>query len=201
MRLSAVDSMTPSMPDFSAPSIRIVQLPARRTTGLLLLTLLAVAALLISPYFLIVTAALADQSVRDVASARPLATAQILAGLAFWLILLGFPIYRLLDALTRSRSIEITGGRVKVEDRVFGRVFSWNAPLTEFLGIAAFLRATHSGVRHELILVHPDRHRSILIAMAPRLMQSDVDPVLSALGVAELPPQVVSRAAGRATSS
>jgi hypothetical protein len=189
--------MTPSMPDFAAPTIRIVQLPARRTTGLLLLALFAVAALLLSPYFLIVTAALADQTVRDVASARPLATAQILAGLAFWLILLGFPIYRLLDALTRSRAIEITDGRVWVSDRAFGRVSSWNAPLTEFLGVAPFLRATHSGVRHELILVHPDRQRSLLIAMAPRLMQSDVNPVLAALGLAELPPRVLSRS-GRA---
>ncbi|MCU0955410.1 MAG: hypothetical protein MUC37_12580 [Hyphomicrobium sp.] len=193
MRPSAVDSMTPSMPDFAAPTIRIVQLPARRTTGLLLFSLLAVAALLLSPYFLIVTAALADQTVREVASARPLATAQILAGLAFWLILLGFPIYRLLDALTRSRSIEIAGGRVSVADRAFGKVSSWDAPLTEFLGVAPFLRATHSGVRHELILVHPERQRSLLIAMAPRLMQSDVNPVLAALGLSELPPRVLSR--------
>jgi hypothetical protein len=185
--------MTPSMPDFAAPTIRIVQLPARRTTGLLLFSLLAVAALLLSPYFLIVTAALADQTVREVASARPLATAQILAGLAFWLILLGFPIYRLLDALTRSRSIEIAGGRVSVADRAFGKVSSWDAPLTEFLGVAPFLRATHSGVRHELILVHPERQRSLLIAMAPRLMQSDVNPVLAALGLSELPPRVLSR--------
>jgi hypothetical protein len=181
------------MPDFSAPTIRIVQLPARRTTGLLLFSLLTVAALLLSPYFLIVTAALADQTVREVASARPLATAQILAGLAFWLILLGFPIYRLLDALTRSRSIEIAGGRVSVADRAFGKVSSWDAPLTEFLGVAPFLRATHSGVRHELILVHPERQRSLLIAMAPRLMQSDVNPVLAALGLSELPPRVLSR--------
>lgn len=198
MRPSAVDSMMPSMPDFAAPTIRIVQLPARRTTGLLLLSLLAVAALLMSPYFLIVTAALADQTVRDVASARPLATAQILAGLAFWVVLLGLPIYRLLDALTRSRTIEIADGRVSVADRAFGKVTSWSAPLTEFLGIAPFLRATHSGVRHELILVHPDRQRSVLIAMAPRLMQSDVNPVLSALGLAELPPKVLSRG-GRPT--
>jgi hypothetical protein len=160
------------------------------------MTLLAVAALLLSPYFLIATAALAEQTIRDVASARPLATAQILAGLAFWLILLSFPIYRLLDALTRSRTIEISGGRVTVADRAFGKVASWSAPLPEFLGIAPFLRAKHSGVRHELILVHPDRQRSLLIAMAPRLMQSDVDPVLSALGVRELPPRAVSRSQG-----
>ena len=190
MRPSAIDSMTPSMPDFTASSIRIEQVPARRTTGLLLAVLLAFAALLLSPYFLIVSA-LADQTLRDAASARPLATAQILAGLGFWLALLSFPIYRLLDTLTRSRSIEITDGRVTVADRAFGRQSSWGAPLGEFLGVAPYLRASHSGVRHELILVHPDRRRSVLIAMAPRLMQSDVDPVLSALGLSELPPLVL----------
>jgi hypothetical protein len=190
MRPSAIDSMMPSMPDFTAPSVRIEQLPARRTTGLLLAVLLAFAAVLLSPYFLIASA-LADQTLRDAASARPLATAQILAGLGFWVALLSFPIYRLIDTLTRSRSIEISDGRVTVVDRAFGRQTSWSAPLGDFLGVAPYLRASHSGVRHELILVHPDRRRSVVIAMAPRLMQSDVNPVLSALGLSELPPQVL----------
>ena len=129
----------------------------------------------------IATAALADQDLREAVSTRPLAAAQILTGLAFWLILLGFPIYRLLDTLTRSRSIEIAGGKITVRDRVFGRTSSWNAAVSEFLGVAPYLRASLSGVRHELILIHPERQRSILVAMAPRLMQSEVDQVASAL--------------------
>lgn len=188
MRLAAIDRMTPSMPDFAAPAITIEQLPARRTTGVLLAALVLVAAVLLSPFYLIATAALADQALRDAVSTRPLAVMQILAGLAFWLVLLGFPIYRLLNTLTRSRSIEIAAGRVTVVDRAFGEASSWSAPVSEFLGVAPFLRASLSGVRHELVLVHPDRARSLMIAMAPRLMQSEVDHVSDALGLPELPP-------------
>jgi uncharacterized membrane protein len=191
MRLAAIDRMTPSMPDFAAPAITIEQLPARRTTGILLAALVLVAAVLLSPFYLIATAALADQALRDAVSTRPLAVTQILAGLAFWLVLLGFPIYRLLNTLTRSRTIEVADGRVTVVDRAFGTQTSWTAPMSEFLGVAPFLRASLSGVRHELVLVHPDRARSLLIAMAPRLMQSEVDHVSGALGLPELPPHML----------
>lgn len=191
MRIAAIDSMTPSMPDFTADRIRIEQLPARRTTGFLLAVLIAFAALLLSPFYLVATAALADQDLRAVVTTRPLAAVQIAAGLAFWLVLLGFPIYRLLDTLTRSRSIEIASGSVTVEDRAFGRSNVWSAPISSFLGLAPFLRASVAGVRHELILVHPNRERSLLVAMAPRLMQSEVDQVASTLGLKELAPQAL----------
>lgn len=193
MRLAAIDRMTPSMPDFSATTIAIEQVPARRTTAVLLAALIGCAAVLLSPFYMIATAALADQAVRDAVATRPVAAAQILVGLAFWLVLFGFPIYRLLDTLSRRRSIAIADGRVTVIDRMFGtdRVFS--APLSDFAGVAPYLRATLSGVRHELILVHPDRERSVTIAMAPRLLQSEVDQAVAALGLRELPPQILRR--------
>lgn len=191
MRLAAIDRMTPSMPDFSASNVTIEQLPARRTTTALLAALVLVAAALLSPFYMIATTALADQALRDAVSTRPLAILQILTGLAFWLVLLGFPIYRLLNTLTRSRTIEVAGGRVTVVDRAFGEETTWSAPMSEFLGVAPFLRASLSGVRHELVLVHPDRARSLMIAMAPRLMQSEVDHVSAALGLPELPPNML----------
>lgn len=191
MRFAAIDRMTPSMPDFAGLQVTIQQLPARRTTGVLLGILLIVAAALLSPFYMIATTALADQALRDAVSTRPLASLQILTGLAFWLVLLGFPIYRLLNTLTRSRIIEVAAGRVTVVDRAFGVETCWSAPMSEFLGVAPYLRASLSGVRHELVLVHPDRARSVLIAMAPRLMQPEVDQVASALGLPELPPQML----------
>jgi hypothetical protein len=189
MRIAAVDRMMPPKPDFCAACVRIEQMPARRTTGLLLALLIGFAALLLSPFYLVATAALAAQDLQGAASIRPMAIAQIIAGLAFWLILLGLPIYRLLDTLTRSRSIEISAGQVSIEDRVFGRTKIWSGALADFLGVSPYLRASLSGVRHELILVHPELHRSVLVAMAPRLMQSEVDQVTTALGLRELAPQ------------
>lgn len=195
MRFAAIDRMTPSMPDFAAPVLSIEQLPARRTTGAMLATLIAVGTVLLSPFYMIATTAMADQALRDVVSTRPLASLQILTGFTFWLVLLGFPIYRLLNALTRSRTIELADGRVTVVDRAFGGAKSWSAPVGEFLGVAPYLRASLSGVRHELVLVHPDRARSVLIAMAPRLMQSEVDQVALALGLPELAPHMLRQRA------
>ena len=191
MRIAAIDRMTPSMPDLTAASIRIQQFPARRTTAFLLAALIAIAAILLSPFYLIATAALADQGVRNAVAIRPLAVVQILTGLTFWIILLGFPIYRLIDTLTRSRMIEIAAGNVTVTDRAFGGTKVWTAPLGTFLGLAPYLRASLSGVRHELILVHPDRHRSVLVAMAPQLLQSDVDQIAVALKMRQLAPQAL----------
>jgi hypothetical protein len=191
MRLAAIDRMTPSMPEFSSASLTIEQVPARRTTGFLLAVLVALAAVLLSPFFVIASTALADQALREAVSTRPVASLQLLTGLTFWLVLFGFPIYRLLNTLTRSRAIEIADGRVTVMDRVLGGETTWSAPLSDFLGVAPYLRASLSGVRHELILVHPQRARSVMIAMAPRLMQSDVDQVVSALGLKELAPQML----------
>ncbi len=88
MRIAAIDNMTPSMPDFTSPSIRIDQLPARRTTGVLLAVLIGFALILLSPFYLVATTALADQGLREVVATRPMAAFQIAAGLAFWLILL-----------------------------------------------------------------------------------------------------------------
>ena len=63
--------------------------------------------------------------------------------------------------------------------------------MADFVGLAPFLRASLSGVRHELIMVHPDRERSVLVAMAPRLMQSDVDHAAAVLGLKEVAPQIL----------
>lgn len=193
MRIAAIDRMTPSMPDFSAASIRIEQVPARRTTGFLLAALIALAAILLSPLYLIATAALADQGVRETVTIRPLALVQIMTGMAFWIILLGFPIYRLIDTLTRSRTIEIASGSVTVTEHAFGGTKVWTAPLLAFHGLAPYLRASLSGVRHELILIHPDRRRSLLVAMAPRLLQSDVDRIAAVFRLRVLAPQAFRR--------
>ena len=186
MRPAAVDRMTPSMPDFSEEAIRIEQFPARRSGSALLIFLVLAALLLLSPFFLIVSTAFAEHGLRETVSSKPLATAQVLTGLAFWLVLLGFPIYRLIDGLTRSRLVEIANGVVTVTDRTFGRETRWQAPITSFSGVAHYLRTSLSSVRHELILVHPRRERSVLLGMANTLHSSDLERVCKALNLPEI---------------
>lgn len=186
MRPAAIDRTTPPMPDFSKATIRIEQFPARRSGSALLAFLVLAALLLLSPFFLIVSTALASQGLRETVATQPLAVAQVLTGLTFWLVLFGFPIYRLLDSVTRSRIVEIAHGRLTVTDRSFGREATWQVPIAAFSGVAHNLRTSLSGVRHELILVHPQRERSVLLAMANTLNTSDLNRVCTALGLPEM---------------
>jgi hypothetical protein len=40
---------------------------------------------------------------------------------------------------------------------------AWTAPLSEFAGVAHHIRSTLSGLRHELVLVHRVRGKSVLL--------------------------------------
>jgi hypothetical protein len=191
MRLAAIDRMTPSMPDYTAPVVHILQQPSRRSVGALLALLTLIGAVMLFPFYLLASSALADGGLRDAVATRPLAALQVMTGLAFWLLLIGFPIYRLGDALTRARAVTVANGVVSVEDYAFGRIATSSAPIGDFIGVAPYLRASLSGVRHELVLVHPDRSRSVLIALADRLQQAEVDRIAQALGRPELPPRAI----------
>ncbi len=194
MRPSDVDCMTPAHPDFASAGITIDQRPAHRAAAARLAVFIPVAGLLLFPFYLLASAAFADQGLRDFAAGRPMATAQVVLGLTLWLLLLGLPIARLTNSLARRRTVRIANGQVQVADHVRGQTRTWTAPITDFEGIAHYLRASLSGVRHELILVHPDRERSLLLAVSDRLTQSHVDQACGSLGVREVPAKVYRRA-------
>jgi hypothetical protein len=134
-----------------------------------------------------------DPSLRLAMAGRPAALFQILCGLAFWAVLLGWPIKRLFDGLTNTRKVYIDNGAINVTDTGIWGTRDWQAPLSTFAGIAHHVRASHSGVRHELILVHPNRRKSVLLAMANRMQQSEVDRAVDMLGLPEVPASAVYR--------
>ena len=55
------------------------------------------------------------------------------------------------------------------------------------------MRASLSGTRHELILVHPERDKCVLLSVAPRTTQAEVDRVATLLGHKEIPPSELYR--------
>jgi hypothetical protein len=74
--------------------------------------------------------------------------------------------------------------------------WTWSAPLASYTGVAHHVRASLSGARHELILVHPVWEKSILLSVAPRTSQSEVERVASLLGHKEIPPAELYRFKG-----
>lgn len=183
MRPAAVHYMLPAVPPYAEPLVFFEQKPARKFIATVLLVLLLVFFLLYSPFYMIITAAFADQGLlRDTLTERPRALVQIFAAFSVFLIFIGGPIYFLFDALTRSRRVQIAQGIVTVNDRAFGFTKTWQAAISEYEGVKQSMRALISGIRHELILVHPVSERSILLLMSHNPKDIDGAKIAGELG-------------------
>lgn len=123
----------------------------------------------------------------DVAADHPAAAAQALIGLVISMALFGVPASRAIRRLGRGRTIEIDASTVTVSDTGPFAVRVWQAPLSDFHGITHMVRATLSGSRHELILVHPERGRSLLLCTADRMSQATVDSTAALMHLPQIP--------------
>jgi hypothetical protein len=151
------------------------------------------AGLALAPFALLAAHAVEDGTAREAMVAHPLATFQLGLGFVVLATLLSIALARALSSIGRKRRIEIAAGHVAVTDKTLLRQRRWECPLAEFIGLAHHVRSTLSGARHELILVHPDRNRSLLVGIAPRLTRAEVAGAAAALGVAEVAPSVLYR--------
>ena len=180
MRAAIFDRIEPQAP-FGLP-FRSVQMCSRRSaTALLLLFMPVVVVLVVACAFAVVQAAAAPAA-RAIVAQNPLLILQISAAIGFCAYLLGLPLKRLLVRIAVHRTVEIDKAMVKVTDRRNFRSYTWSAPLNSFAGITHHVRASLSGTRHELILVHPDRKKSVLIGLSDRMLQEDIDRVAALLG-------------------
>jgi hypothetical protein len=185
MRVAIYDRVEPPVP--SQLPFRVVGTCARRTAAVKLCLALPLAfgagAALVT---VALDAALAPGS-WAIISQHPAIALEILAAVAFCTYLLALPIKRLLDQLGTERVAEIDHSRVEVTERGHFRTWKWSAPLDSFLGITHHVRASLSGSRHELILVHPDRKKSVLLSVGGMLSQNEMARVAAILGLDEIP--------------
>jgi hypothetical protein len=187
MRAAIFDRIEPHEP--SGLPLRSVQTCSRRTaTALLLLLVPFVIALAFGCTFLIVQAAAAPAA-RAIVAQRPMLALEISAAIAFCTFLLGLPLKRLLDRLAVQRTVEIDETKVTVTENKTFCSWEWTETLSSFVGIAHHLRASLSGTRHELILVHPERRKSVLIGVSNCMLQEDVERVAVLLGQTVVPPK------------
>ena len=182
MRGSSADTSTP----FTSLPL-VIDETSSRSSPLALTALLAPILIgLAVPFAMLGSAIITEPAARLAVAERPLAAAQvILASLALG-VLVGWPLVRLLRSAAGRRTIRIAGGHVTVKDaHPFGRT-SWTEALSSYTGLAHRVVTSLSGVRHELLLIHPDHRRTLLIWAAPRLAQEDVTEVAKLLNVAEI---------------
>ena len=191
MRVAIYDRVEPPIP--TKLPFRLVQTCSRRSAiPLLVLAVPAVIALAASSLLLVFEAA-STPAARSLLAQHPALGLEIVAAMAFWLYLLGLPVRRLFYRMALARTVEIAERTVTVTERGGFRTSTWSAALSSYTGLAHHLRASLSGTRHELILVHPEKHKSVLICLAASLPQDEVDRVAEVLGQKEISPRALYR--------
>ena len=191
MRVAIFDRVEPPLPP-ELPFRLAETCSHRAAAAMLVLAIPGVAAVGFASVMLIVHALFAPAA-RAVVAQHPALGLEILVAIAFWAYLLGLPMKRLFDRLSVRRTIEIDAATVTVAERGYFHAWTWSLPLGSFAGVAHHVRASLSGTRHELILVHPVREKSVLLSLADKVSQGEVDRVAALLGHKEIPPSELYR--------
>ena len=186
------------MPDVScarpAPVPAFDRLPSSgtrsRSRAGAVLEVLLVAPLAIAlgvPAILLLTYALVEPELLAIVADRPRAAMQVGFGLATWTALVMYPLRRSLRRLYGSRTIAVDRDWIRVEERTLWGCRTWVAPIASYCGVTHHVRTTLSGLRHELILVHDDPRRDVIVASADQISQATLEGTKALLGVPEVP--------------
>jgi hypothetical protein len=126
----------------------------------------------------------------SMAADNPAASAQVLGGTAVWTGLFLVPAKRIVQRLLGiSRKVRIDADLVTVREAGTLRSRVWTAPLGEFAGVAYHVRSTLSGLRHELVLVHRDRGKCVLLLQTPTAVPlATIERVTALLALPQVPP-------------
>lgn len=190
MHSAAFETVTPNIAEAALPC-RLEQASSRLRPLLVLALLVPVAMGVLAPLLLIAHhVAAAPQGLAMVAE-RPVSALQIVLGFAFSAALVGWPLSRVIARLNHSRSVVIDRNSVRVTDRSVIGDRHWSEPLAAYFGVAHHIRTTHSITRHELMLVHADPRRHVLVMVADRISKAEVEAVAARLGVAEVSPRLL----------
>lgn len=157
-----------------------------RLPGLSLVT--ALAALIVLPQIGLAAYAMASPAFRTALAAQPIAALELAAAFAFWAGLVCWPLRKIIVALASDRIIDIRDGEVAVVDNSIFTTCAWRLPLATYEGIATRARASLTGLRHEVCLVHPDVARSLVLATAEQFGDGEVRELSRILELPVLPP-------------
>jgi hypothetical protein len=176
-----------SAPPFDSLPIGIERQSSRISVLIMLALAAAALCMVVVPVALLL--AFAARDVWHAARSQPVAVAALAAGLLIWAALFLVPARRVIQGGWNRRRVRITSERVSVSDAGLFGSRSWAAPLSEFLGLAHHVRASLSGVRHELILVHRIGGRSVLLHAADSISQPTIDRAAALLRLPQISPR------------
>lgn len=130
--------------------------------------------------------AAADPQTLHIISDRPFAAGQIALAFAGWSVIFGIPLVSLSKRIGTSRAITIDADTVRVSEASWLRSRRWSQPLASYRGLEQRVRTTLSGLEHEVVLVHPDPAKNVVLAQSPRGVHTTLDELRALLRVPEV---------------
>jgi hypothetical protein len=194
MRIAEFETVTPTIGNAVFPC-RLEQRAATLGSAILLALMIPLALLLLTPLLVIAGQIATVPGARASLLAHPAGAAQVGVGLSLVIVFIAWPVLALLDRIGRRRIVLLDRKEVRVADTGLLQRRTWQQPVASYLGLAHHVRTTHAGVRHELVLVHPDRKASILLQLGAHLTEKDVTKLAARLGVPIVPPSLLYRRA------
>jgi hypothetical protein len=143
--------------------------------------------------FLLTNEALSKPEALSLAMAQPMAAFQVVAGIVMLSALLLVPVRRLVADIGRRGVVEIEGNVVSVAEKGIFSARSFREPLDAYRGISHRVRTTLSGVRHEIVLVHPDVRRDVVIALDRMEPPVTLASMIARLGLPEITADEMAR--------
>lgn len=184
--LARADDFLAKVSNDDVPLVRIVRARRAWSTALGLGAVLAMTLPLFGGMFLLTSEAMSKPEAVSRALAQPLTTVQIVLGMLMVSALLLVPARRLVAGIGRAGIVEIDGNVVQVAEKGLLSTRKFSEPLDAYRGIAHRIRTSVSGIHHELVLVHPDARRDVVIALDG--MDASMTPaaVIARLGLPEI---------------
>jgi hypothetical protein len=187
-----IDRCSPIEPD---QPIELVQTAEQSSAIAKLMILVPLTLAMLAPFVALAAHVVAEPSARSLMLDKPHSLLQIGIALVAVSVLLGWPLRRIVATVGARRQVLIAGGAVAVEERSLLGKARWNVPLGQYQGIAHRVRTSLSSARHELVLVHANHRRSVLLAAADRISDREIARVAEVLRLPVVPASLLYRVA------
>ncbi|MGE0764950.1 MAG: hypothetical protein AB7L90_00655 [Hyphomicrobiaceae bacterium] len=171
-------------------SLRLAASPSflGASKGIVLLSIASTAVVFLAGISL---ATVGEASALGVFVQRPLATVQTAAGLSLWTGLIAVPAARLMARLWSRREVRIEDSEVQILRHTPFGISRQSVSLSTYRGLAHHIRASLSGLTHEIVLVHPNQHLSVTLLCTEHVTQARFEELKALLGLPEIPASAI----------
>jgi hypothetical protein len=187
MNIAAIDRIE-AVPAPDA-GVELAQFASRSSAFFLLGLALPASAALLIPFALIGL----NPNAMVVLAARPVSAVLLACGLVAAGLALVYCLRAGFERLSGRHFVSIRDGQIAVEQRGLFGVRRWTQPLASYAGVAHHIRASLSGTRHEIVLVHQLPEHDVLLDVSPRSPVMTAAEVASRLGLPEVEARLIYR--------